>query len=78
MTSVTIEMADNGYIVRHDDTDGPGEPMEIIEVREQAEGGCQCVAMAGAVRTAIDALGMSGSKHDTCRIQVSCKCGEVE
>ena len=49
MTSVTIEMADNGYIVRHADEDGEGEPMELVEVCEQDENGCRRTALAGAL-----------------------------
>lgn len=78
MMSVTVERADNGYIVRHADEDCEGEPVELVEVCEQAESGCQCVALAYALRVAVEALGMVGSKHDVCRIRVSCKCGEDE
>lgn len=76
MTSVTIERAVNGYIVRNDDIDGEGEPVEIVEVCEQDDAGCQCRGLAYALRLAVEALGAFGSKHDDCRIQVSCKCGE--
>lgn len=76
MTKVTIERADNGYIIRHDGLDCEGETMEIVEVCEQAEPGCQCRALMGAVWAAIDALGMAGSKHDACRVNISCKCGK--
>ncbi len=77
MTSVTIERANNGYIVRHADENCEGEPVDIVEVCEQTETEteCQCAALAYALRVTVDALGMYGSKHDACRIQVSCKCG---
>lgn len=76
MMSVAIERANNGYIVRHADENCEGEPMDIVEVCEQTETGCQCAALAYALRVAVDALDMYGSKHDACRIQVSCKCEE--
>ncbi len=78
MTAVTIERANNGYIVRHADEDGEGEPMEFVEVCEQDEDGCQCQGLAHALRVAVEELGACGSKHDACRIQVSCKCGRDE
>lgn len=78
MTSVTIEMADNGYIVRHASEDCEGETMEFVEVREQGDIGCRRDALVAAIWAAIDALGMSGSKHDACRVRVSCKCGKDE
>jgi len=76
MTKVTIEKINNGYIIRHDDLNCEDETAEIVEVCEQTEGGCQNSALVEAVWTTIDALGMSGSKHDACRVKVSCKCGE--
>jgi len=76
MTKVTIEKADNGYIVRHDNLDCEGESVEIVEVREQDETGCQCTALANVLWATVDALGMAGSKHDACRVNISCKCGE--
>lgn len=76
MTKVMIENADNGYIIRHAGEDCEGETMEFVEVHEQGDAGCRRDALMGAIWAAIDALGMSGSKHDACRIRVSCKCRE--
>jgi len=76
MTKITIEKADNGYIIRHNDLDCEGETMEITEVCEQSETGCRCAALTGLLRTVIDAFGMAGSKHSACRVRVSCKCEE--
>lgn len=76
MTSVTIERADNGYIVRRAGEDCEGRPVESVEVCEQPGAGCQCIALSDALCIAVDALGASGSKHDGCRIRVMCKCGE--
>jgi len=78
MISVTIESAGNGYIVRHMNENIEGKPIEIVDVCEQAEVGCQCSAVAGALRLALEALGMYGSKHDACRAVVSCKCDKGE
>ncbi len=76
MTGVTIERADNGYIARRAGEDCEGEPMESAEVFEQSGIGCQCTALSDAIWAAINALGAAGSKHDACRIVISCKCGK--
>jgi len=76
MMGVAIEMADNGYIVKHAGENCEGEPMDFVEVCEQADTGCQCGALAAALRMSVEALGAWGSKHDACRIVVSCKCGK--
>lgn len=73
---VTIESVRNGYIVRHAMEDCEGKPMESVDVFEQGDAGCKCCALASALWATIDALGIVGSKHDACRIRVSCKCEE--
>ncbi len=67
---ITIEKVDNGYIITYPAPAGIGTYSDVAEMREP----CRCRALITALYTAIEGLGDIGTKHDTHRVSINCKC----
>ena len=72
---ITIAETINGFIVTTPNSFG-GRNTKIFEQRESD--GCMVKALVSALCSVIENLGYQGTKHDICRIKVSCQNEENE
>lgn len=72
---ITIAETANGFIVTTPHSSGERTSL-VFEQRENDD--CMVKALISAIYDVIDSLGHIGSKHDTCRIKVSCENKENE
>ncbi len=67
---ITIAETINGFIVTVPNSFGGRDTM-TFEQRESD--GCMINALVSALHSVIEGLGCQGTKHDICRIKVSCQ-----
>ena len=72
---LTIESADNGYVLSYVDDAAPSCPMNYIVVEEEKT---DVRTMQKLLWSVIDYFGVSGSKHDDERIHVVLKNPDME
>ena len=72
---ITIAQTGNGFVVTTPQFSGERTSM-VFEQREGDD--CMVKALISALYDIIESLGCVGSKHDTCRIKVSCQNEENE
>ena len=74
-TYMTIAQTVNGFVVTTPHLYGKRTSM-VFEQREGDD--CMVTALIRALHSVIEGLGSQGTKHDTCRIKVSCQNEENE
>jgi len=70
--TVTIQKADNGYVITYIDSDSD-VGWERIEVYESFNP-CGTNALIMALYSIVGNLGDLGTKHDKHRVEIKCKC----
>lgn len=68
--SITIAQTVNGFVVTTPHLYGERTSM-VFEQREGDD--CMVTALIMALHSVIEGLGSQGTKHDTCRIKISCQ-----